>query len=499
MRDWVSAYALAAMKTWPTATSRRVWRVRFALAMACGVAVHAAQPDPALPLPPHLVDPVAAAWADEREGLASGDATVRAAANGRLAMFHHAQQLLVEAEQLYGEAIADARLAAGGEAAEIAGAFRWHYLRGVVRRDRGLLDGAAEDFRAALEIEPEHALTHYRLGTLLVDRGDAERAATHLRRALAADGASAAALEALADAAIAAQEWSEALSLLERAWQTEPASRLAYKLAIVERRLGNDESAERWLGRRGRAAPTVHDPLLLEVAALSLNPRFYVEAATNAEARGDVGAAIEAYTQATSLAPNDASVGLALARALVRHGRPAAALEESRRILSLDGTPARALHASLAMQQGAHAEAERSYAELAGAEPEQASHLYWLAMSRLAQGACAEARAPLARALRLAPASGEAHLVAARTEALCGDADVALVRARALLKVRDDADTRMTLAFALRAAQPLEAMRIAKSHGDHEDARLILDAVTSGRAPERPFAAGSAWWQPPLP
>ncbi len=75
------------------------------------------------------------------------------------------------------------------------------------------------------------------------------------------------------------------------------------------------------------------------------------------------------------------------------------------------------------MRQGEHAEAERSYAELAGAEPEQASHLYWLAMPRLAQGACVEARAPLARALRLAPASGEAHLVAARTEALCDDAD----------------------------------------------------------------------------
>ncbi len=478
----------------------RAWRAALgSLTMACCIAVHAAQGEPALPLPPHLAQPVAAAWADERERLASGDATVRAAAHGRLAMFHHAQHLLAEAEQLYGEAIADARLAAGGETAAVAGAFRWHYLRGVVRRDRGQLAGAAQDFRAALEIRPRHAASHYRLGTLLLDRGDVERATAHLQRALAADANSAAALEALADAAIATQEWSEARGLLERAWQAEPAGRLAYKLAIVERRLGNDQIAERWLARRGRDAPTVHDPLLLEVAALSLNPRFFVEAAANAEARGEADAALAAYTQATSLAPNDASVGLALARALVRHGRPAAALEESRRILSLDGTPARALHASLAMQQGEHAEAERSYAELAAAEPEQASHLYWLAMSRLAQGACAKARAPLAEALRLAPASGEAHLVAARTEALCGDADVALARARALLKVRDDADTRMTLAFALRAAQPREAMRIATSDGDHEDARLILDAVTSGRAPERPFAAGSAWWQPPLP
>ncbi|MYE22731.1 MAG: tetratricopeptide repeat protein, partial [Gammaproteobacteria bacterium] len=478
----------------------RVWRVRFALVVVWGVAVHGAQRDPALPLPPHLVEPVAAVWTDEREGLASGDATVRAAANGRLAMFHHAQQLLVDAEYLYDEAIANARLAAGGEAAELAGVFRWHYLRGVVRRDRGRLDGAVQDFRAALAVRAEHGLTLYRLGTALLDRGDVDEAAIYLRQALVADAMSAAVLEALADVAIAGEDWPQARDLLERAWQVEPqASRLAYKLAMVERRLGSSARAEHWLGQRGLAAPTVHDPLLLEVAALSLNPRFYIEAAANAEARGEVDAALAAYTQATSLAPNDASVGLALARALVRHGRPAAALEESRRILSFDGTPARALHASLAMQQGEHAEAERSYAELASAEPERASHLYWLAMSRLAQGACAKARAPLARSLRLAPASGETHLVAARTEALCGDAHAALVRARALLRVRDDADTRLTLALALLGSDPLQARRIATSDSGHEDARLILAALASETTPARPFAAGSMWWQPPLP
>ena len=410
-------------------------------------------------------------------------------------MFHHAQQLLLEAEQLYDEAIAEVRLAAVD-----ALAFRWHYLRGIVRRDRGRLDDAVQDFRAALAARPEHALTLYRLGTALLDRGDVGEATTNLRLALAADAEAAAVLEALADAAIAGEDWSQARDLLERAWQAEPAaSRLAYKLAVVERRLGNSERAEHWLDQRGLAAPTVDDPLLLEVAALSLNPRFYMEAAVNAEARGEVEEALEAYAQATALAPNDASVGIALAGALARHGREAAALAESRRILSLDGTRARALHAALAMRQGAFAEAEASYGKLAGAQANQASHLYWLAMSRLAQGRCADARAPIAQALRLAPASGEAHLVAARTEALCGDPDAALARAQALLKVRDDLDTRMTLAFALLRSDPTAARRIAASYGDHKDAQLILDALAAGRAPERPFVAGSRWWQAPLP
>ena len=472
--------------------------VGWLFAAVCCLGVRATSPDVATPLPLHLVDPVAVAWAEVREALASDDAAVRAGAHGRLGMFHHAQQLLVEAEHLYGEAIADARTLAGsGDGA--ASAFRWHYLRGIVRRDRGRLDDAVQDFRAALALRPDHVLTLYRLGTALLDRGEAERASTHLRRALAAD-ATAAVLEALADAAISTEDWPQARDYLERARQTEPAAgRLAYKLAIVERRLGNSERAEQWLDQRGLAAPTVDDPLLLEVAALSLNPRFYIEAAANAEARGEVEEALDAYAQATALAPNDASAGLALAGALARHGRDAAALEESRRILSLDGTRVRALHAALAMRQGSFVEAEESYGKLAAEEPEQASHLYWLAMSRLAQSRCADARSPIAQALRLAPTFGEAHLVAARTEALCGDADAALARAQALLKVRDDRDTRLTLAFALLPSDPTAARRIAASYGDHDDARMILDTLAADRTPERPFAAASPWWLAPLP
>ena len=479
----------------------RLVRVALVLAGVTGcIGVQGAPPADVTPLPPHLVEPVAEVWADAREGLASGSAAVRAAAYGRLAMFHHAQQLLLEADHLYGEAIAQANLAP--TAAEGADSFRWLYLRGIVRRDRGQLDGAAGDFSAGLALRPEHALTHYRLGTTLLDQGDVEGAVSHLRRALVADANVAAALEALADAAIAKEEWRPARNLLERAWQAEPsASRLAYKRAMVERRLGDGQSAQRWLARRGLAAPTVADPLLLEVASLSLNPRFYLEAAANAEVRGEVDAALDAYDRAATLAPSDPSVGLALARALARHGREAAALAQSRRILSLDGTRARALHASLAMRQGELAEAERSFAQLAPAERESAGHLYWywLAMSRLAQGECAGARPPLAEALRLAPAAGEVHLVVARTEAICGDADAALVRARALLGVRDDADTRLTLAFALLAGDPAAARRIAASHADHEDARLILAALATGKVPERPFAAPSGWWRPALP
>ena len=491
-----SAYAFGVLER---RRMRALRRVGWLFAAVCCLGVRATSPDLATPLPPHLVDPVAVAWAEVREALASDDAAVRAGAHGRLGMFHHAQQLLVEAEHLYGEAIADARRVAGS-GDDAVSAFRWHYLRGIVRRDRGRLDAAAEDFRAALAIRPEHVLTRYRLGTVLLDRGETEEATSLLQQALGADTTAAAVLEALADAAIATEDWSQARDLLERARHAEPAaSRLAYKLAIVERRLGNSERAEHWLARRGLAAPTVDDPLLLEVAALSLNPRFYIEAAVNAEARGEVEEALEAYAQATALAPNDASVGIALASALARHGREAAALTESRRILSLDGMRVRALHASLAMRAGAFAEAEESYGKLAAEEPEQASHLYWLAMSRLAQGRCADARSPIVQALRLAPTSGEAHLVAARTEALCGDADAALTRAQALLKVRDDRDTRLTLAFALLPSDPTAARRIAASYGDHDDARMILDTLAADRTPERPFAAASPWWLAPLP
>ena len=65
--------------------------------------------------------------------------------------------------------------------------------------------------------------------------------------------------------------------------------------------------------------------------------------------------------------------------------------------------------------------------------------------------------------------------------------------------VRDDADTRLTLALALLASDPVQARRIVANHSGHEDARLILAALASETTPARPFATDSKWWQPPLP
>lgn len=468
---------------------------RALIGVSLALAVLASAMPAAAARPPHLAHAAQEAGARARAALAAAaDAPARAEAWGELAMFHHGQQELAEAERLYGSALAE--LPAGARARA-----RWLYLRAVVRRDRGDVDGAIADYRALLAVDSRHFLASYRLGAALIDGGDPAAAAEALRAALALEPDSAAVHAALADAAIDLGDWAAARDHAERAWAIEPAATaLAYKLALVHRHLGDRAGAERWLERRGDVAPAIDDPDLLAVAAQSLNARFYLEAAALAERRGEVREALSAFDTAVRLAPADPAIGIARARALDRAGMADDALLEIRRVAALAPERARALRASLAMRAGRHAEAAAAYAALALGDGSAAEHPYWQAMALLADGDCRAARAPLARALALRPNAGEAHLVAARAEALCGDAGSARERAEVLRRVRDDADTRLTVAFAaLAAGDAAAARRLAAAESPHPDADMLLAAIDAGRAPARPFAPASDWWRPPLP
>ena len=79
--------------------------------------------------------------------------------------------------------------------------------------------------------------------------------------------------------------------------------------------------AQAWLERNpgNRLAPTIDDPFLLEVARLSRTPRFFRMAGDWALARGDAPAAIEAYRNAVTLAPQDTALRERLASALAEN------------------------------------------------------------------------------------------------------------------------------------------------------------------------------------
>ena len=466
----------------------------------------------------------------------------RAEVWGGLGMLYHAQNRLREAAESYRRSLDEAET------------IHWHYLLGVVLADRGDVDGAVGGFRRALELaEGRHMLASYRLGLALMADGQYDAATDALRDALAEAPEAAAVLTALGDAELGAGNLGAARDALEQAAALEPrAGRIAYKLALTYRQLGDIESAEAWLERRNDLAPAIDDPLLLEVVALNLSPKFFTEAGTRAWKRGERNEAVAAWRRAAELAPGDAEVGLRLAHGLGTLDRRDEAAAEIRRVLSLhpasargwyllawiarDISPdrareaverslqlaadetARALSAALWMRQGRFRAAADDYQVLAAWEPENAYYRYWLAMAYLGATSCEAARPILAEALRLQPTWGQAHIALTRADALCGDRAVrlaAVAKARQLVDLEDAADTQITLALTLIAvgrsdhARPIIAAHRANPDADMLDGAIAEHGNAAIEALTRPFAEGSPWWlpaelapghgQPPIP
>ena len=453
------------------------------------------------------------------------DAEARAEAWGRLGMLYHAQSLHDEAEEAYREALRHAP------------AVPWHYLLGVVLGERGEIRPAIEQYENAIALAVDgHGLSSYRMGLAHLVGGDHVAAAEALDAARAAMPESAAVIAAQADAAMAAREWLTARILLERALTIEPnAGRVAYKLGQVHRRLGNLDKARQWLERRSEVAPGVEDPLLLEVATLSMSPRFFMKAGERAWRRGDRDEALAAWRNAVALAPEDVDAGLVLSHALGEVGERDAALTQAQRVLALDprsargwyliaylqrdsadpadalqatdrslaldsDTTTRALRAALRMRAKRFAGAAEDYAVLADSLPEDAYVHYWLGMARLAAGNCPAARPPLSRAVRLQPTWGQAHIAQTRADASCGDADArrsARQRALQLLAASDNADTRVTVAITELGVGSADAARDAIADvGEETDTSWLDDAFGRNAPPTVPFPPDSDRWLP---
>ncbi len=250
----------------------------------------------------------------------------RSEAWGRLGMFYHAQHLAWAAEDAYSRAVTDRDLP------------RWRYLRAIALSERGELDSALVDFAAVTRAEPSNPTAWYRMGAALLVKGDVEAAGVALKNAQALVPDAATVLVALGDVAFAQEDWQGALGFLERANAIAPdAGQIAYKLAMVHRRLGDIVAARTWLQRRAgnNAAPAFDDPLLLEVAQMSNSARFFVRAGEWALARAEVAQALAAFANAVALDQANAAAGLGYAYTLSMTGQQENAEAEIRRVLAV--------------------------------------------------------------------------------------------------------------------------------------------------------------------
>ena len=477
-------------------------------------------------LPPALAATMREARGEaERVAATSTDAASRADAWGNLGMLYHAHRLRFLARDAYARALTEAETT------------RWRYLHGIALAELGEIERAAEDFRLVTAAAPDRMPAWYRLGVSLLLSGELNGAQAALARARDLDADSALVLAALADVAGGRGDHRTALDLLSRAVELEPeAGQLAYKLAMTHRALGDVESASAWLARSpdNRLAPKIDDPVLLEVAQMSRSARFYEVAADWALGRGDRTGAIDALKSAVALAPEDPGTILKLAAVLgdvgqrdeaLAHVRQALALDEDsaaawyrlawlmrnataaeaevaedavgRALAIVDDARSRALAGAFDMRAERFDQATVHYRALVAQRPADAYGHYWLGMAQLGAEDC-RGRDALHEALRLRPDWGEGHIALARADALCGFADRALARAKTLRDARDDANTRITQAFAEAAGgRPDEARRLATSALPHPAAKLLLDALAAHGLPAKPFAPQSRWWLPP--
>lgn len=201
---------------------------------------------------------------------------------------------------------------------------RWLYLRSIAYGELGRVQEAIDDLNEVTISMREVAIIWYRLGQALLNANRVAEAKSALSKALSLDGKLAIAHMALADAHMLAGDFAKAKTSLQQAYRLQPdAGQVVYRLAQVERELGNEKASQTWLERRtNQFAPSIEDPMLAMVAQYSTNPTFFISAARRAWERGDTETALGAYRRAIELAPQnvDNLIGYAqLLKALQRY------------------------------------------------------------------------------------------------------------------------------------------------------------------------------------
>jgi tetratricopeptide (TPR) repeat protein len=447
----------------------------------------------------------------------------RADAWGQLGRFYHAQRLRSQALAAYERALAE------DETPEI------RYLRGVALSEMGHLETSIGDFRRAAILMPGSMAVWYRLGFALLQSGRSDEAEEALLTAARIES-SALVLTTLAEISSVRGNDERALELLLAAWKKEPqAGQIAFRIALAYRGLGDAGEARIWLDKPvgNRLAPTIDDPVLLQVAHLGRTARFYELAADWAVARGDRERAIAALGRAARVEPHNVAIGMRrigvlaefdvpravdAVRTALGHNpgsarlwytlawllrttdddklRQEAVAAAERSVAISDEVSGRRLLAALAMAGHRYDVAAQNYVQLVGSDSEDSYHRYWLGMAMLANRDCAGIPQLLA-AIQIKPAWGAAHIALARGEAVCGEGETAGRRVAALVRSSDSVDIRLTRAFVLlMAGSKQEAVGVASAELPHADAAMIIEAASTSGSDPLVFHADSAWWLP---
>lgn len=421
----------------------------------------------------------------------TGDPVRLGYAYATLGRWYHAHGLVEAAAASYRNA-----LALAGDHSE------WHYLLAILLSSQGQFEAAREHLSRSLDLNPRYPPVLIRRARIDLQDGRFDQATSDLNRALQLRAQSAAAMAEKGRLALELGEDEDAVHWLTRALEIDPAaSQLRGPLAIAYRNLGDQDRASRQRELSGSGTPTIVDPVLASVTALSQSAQFFFESGVDVLRRGNLDQGIELLARAVELKPDDGHYLEVLGRQLFELGRMEAAAARFNQLLDLDpdqavgyyylgriaiysdqGEVAQRLfeHAlqltpgnrnlegwlarSLLVQQDFDQAADR-YRTLADQSDgeDRVYALYWQGMALIGAGRCAQSGPVLDSALRESEElHGWALLALARVHAACpefdqADPQQALLWAERLYEANHGVETAATMAMVHAALGEFDA------------------------------------------
>ena len=241
---------------------------------------------------------------------------------------------------------------------------RWPYYLAHLYRMEGDLASSAAQLQRALHLQPRSIPALVWLASVDIDLGSGNEAEPLLKQALTLDPQSTAALYGLGRIALARRDYRDAVTLLEHALAIDKGrSRIQYQLALAYQGLGESEKSRSNARESGLREIEPSDPLLARLGEVLNSAKAYEVRGERAQLAGDTSTAIQDFTKAVELAPNDPSPRQHLGTVLYLNGDASGAIEQFNRAVSVSPRFAKA-HYSLGVISGSRGQTDVAIREL---------------------------------------------------------------------------------------------------------------------------------------
>ena len=256
---------------------------------------------------------------------------------------------------------------------------RWPYYLAHLYRLRNEPEKSTALFERVLRARPDDIPALVWLGELYLLQSRPEAAEPLFTKALSRQPHQTAALSGLGRAALARNDYAQAVKYLEEALaQDQSASVIHYPLAMAYRGLGRLDKAETHLRLRGHTEPVPPDPLMANLNGSLNSSVTYERLGVAALDKKEWVAAAESFRKGVELAPDNPSLRHRLGTALFMAGDAAAA--------------------------------EKAFEEAVRRSPDFAKARYSLGVVYLTSGRITDAIAQLSAAVKNDPSYLEAHV-----------------------------------------------------------------------------------------